>query len=419
MKKKLLIGGGILLLVFIIYVFMKGEDGGQHDLYATVEKGPFSVIITTTGELEAKNSVKISGPSTLRSIGEYNVKIVDMVPEGTMVEKGAYVASLDKSGLADKIKNQAIEMDKIMTELTKTKLDTALDLRLLRNDLINYQYDVKEKEISVEQSKFEPPAIQRQAEMDLEKAHRTLDQAKRNYDLKIKQAQAKVQSVMASIQQIQSRIDLYNDADQQFRILAPEKGMITYQREWNGQKKGVGSMVSAWDPVVATLPDLSKMLSRTYVNEVEIRKVEEGQQVTITLDAFPEKKLTGKVISVANMGEQMPNSDAKVFEVQVEINEQDSTLRPGMTTGNQILAKQLDKVCFAPLECIFNSEDTLTYVVRKNGRSLEKQEVKLGATNENYVVIENGVKEGDVLMLSSPSEQNMDVIRLKDEGGKK
>ncbi len=58
-----------------------------------------------------------------------------------------------------------------------------------------------------------------------------------------------------------------------FTIKAPSPGMVIYVREWNGKKKGVGSQWNAWDPTVATLPDLTQMESQTYVNEVDVRKL--------------------------------------------------------------------------------------------------------------------------------------------------
>ena len=136
---------------------------------------------------------------------------------------------------------------------------------------------------------------------------------------------------------------------QKFIISAPSDGMVIYKREWGGAKRKVGSEISAWDPVVATLPDLTSMISKTYVNEIDVSKVKTGQRVRLTVDAFPEKSYTGTVISVANIGEQLPNTDAKVFEVIMKIDGSDPILRPSMTTGNQIITKTFNDVTFIPL----------------------------------------------------------------------
>ena len=67
--------------------------------------------------------------------------------------------------------------------------------------------------------------------------------------------------------------------------------------------------------MVATLPNLSAMNSKTFVNEIDISKVAVGQTAEIEIDAFAGKKFSGEVFEVANMGEQLKNSNAKVFEV--------------------------------------------------------------------------------------------------------
>ena len=190
---------------------------------------------------------------------------------------------------------------------------------------------------------------------------------------------------------------------QKFEIRAPASGMVIYKRERNGQKRTVGSQINLWDLVVAELPDLSVLNSRTFVNEIDISKIKTGQIVRIGVDAFPEKKYTGEVIEVANIGEQLPNTDAKVFEVIIRMNEKDDILRPSMTTSNQIVTKEYDNVLFIPLETV-HSNDSSTYVFRKNGI---QQIVVLGEANENAIIVEKGLNAGDELYLSMPSQPEL------------
>jgi hypothetical protein len=168
-----------------------------------------------------------------------------------------------------------------------------------------------------------------------------------------------------------------------------------------GAKRKVGSSISPWDNVVATLPDMSSMLSKTYVNEIDVSKVKEGQHVEIMVDAFPEKSYTGTVTSVANIGEQLPNADAKVFEVQIEVDGTDPILRPSMTTGNKIITKTISDVIFIPLESVQAGVDSIPFVYMKNGT---RQVVVLGESNENNVVIDKGIQPGSQIYLSTPAK---------------
>jgi hypothetical protein len=139
------------------------------------------------------------------------------------------------------------------------------------------------------------------------------------------------------------------------------------------------------------------MKSRTYVNEIDISKVKVGQAVEIGVDAFPDRDYTGVVTEVANIGEQMRNSNAKVFEVIIEVNESDSILRPAMTTKNMIITDVIDSVLYIPIESI-HSNDSLSYVYKGS----RKQQVILGKANENEIIIRAGLEEGDDIYLVPP-----------------
>jgi hypothetical protein len=139
------------------------------------------------------------------------------------------------------------------------------------------------------------------------------------------------------------------------------------------------------------------MVSKTYVNEVDISKIKSGQTVRLGVDAFPDKKYTGVVTDVANVGEQLRNSDAKVFEVLVRMNRSDSILRPSMTTSNEILISTIEDVVYLPLEALY--ADSVPFVYRTNGK---KQVVIPGEMNDNFRIIEQGLEAGDEVYLSTP-----------------
>jgi len=276
-------------------------------------------------------------------------------------------------------------------------LDTTLEMRQLRDDLINLNYVLEEKKIQLEQSKFEPPATIRQVEIELEKAGRSYDQAVKNYSLKLEKAKATMQDVTAQLTKAQRKYDEMANLLKQFTVFAPKSGMVIYKRGWDGKKMGIGAQISTWDNVVATLPNLTEMISKTYVNEIDISKVKVGQKVEIGVDAFPEKKFTGLVTEVANIGEQLKNTNAKVFEVLIQVNEFDSVMRPAMTTKNTILTDIIDSVLFVPIECV-HTGDSISYVV--SGK--ERKQVIVGKTNENEIIIRAGLKKDDEIYLAPP-----------------
>lgn len=421
MKKNLIIGAGVVVVLLVAFFIVKGNKSSEvSDILANVKRGPFKVEIETTGELEAKNSVKILGPASLRDFRIWQVTIQDIIDEGTVVKKGDWVATLDRSEFQNRFNEKQIELEKANSKYIQTQLDTTLQLRQSRDDLINLKYGVDEKVIILEQSKFEPPATIKQAEINLDKAKRSYEQALENYKIKKDQNVEKMREVSAELRKVKNEFDAMTKVLESFRVLAPEDGMVIYEKGWDGKPIKAGSQIHMWEPTVATLPDLTKMLSKTYVNEVDVRKVKSGQKVEVGLDAYPDKKLSGVVMRVANVGEQRPNSDAKVFEVSVEINGTDPTLRPSMTTSNKIIASVKDSTLFIPLESLHSHFDTITFVYKKDGINTIKQEIIVGETNANDAVVVKGLEEGDKVFLSVPDGlQDNDFRLLPEMNGKR
>ncbi|NOY35960.1 MAG: HlyD family efflux transporter periplasmic adaptor subunit [Chlorobi bacterium] len=410
-RKTLIITGVIIVLVSLaLWVYSRSTGKNEKvELFTEVRQGQFEVLVNVTGELQAESSVQIMAPPELRSrnLRFGQIKIQDLIPEGTVVDSGDYVALLDRSEADNSLKDVMDALEKDQSAYEKTKLDTTMELRNLRDELINLRYNMEESKITLEQSVYEPPATIRQAQINLDKAQRAFAQAKKNYVLKVRQAEADMREAEINLAKQQRKHDEMLNVISKFEIHAPASGMVIYYKEWGGQKRKVGSMISPWDLTVATLPDLSSMISKTYVNEIDISKVKPGQKVRIGVDAFPDKKYTGLVTEVANIGEQLPNTDAKVFEVTIKIDGTDPILRPAMTTSNQIITDTYDSVMFIPLEAV-QVQDSITYVYKKNG---VKQVVVLGTENENEIIVEKGLKEGEKIYLNLP--ENAEKFKLE------
>jgi hypothetical protein len=414
MKRKniLILLGSLLVLILVAWYFTKPTAQQGQSIKTEVKYGQFIIDVTTTGELEARNSQKIQGPNPmkLRNARIWQYRIENIIADGTVVDSGQWVATLDRSDLENKIKDQELDIEKLQTQFLQKQLDTTMTLRAARDELINLKFSLEEKQIVVEQSIYEPPATQRQVQIDFDKTQRTYTQSIENYELKLQKADADMREVRANLSKAQNKMNEFKDLLSEFVIMAPNSGMVTYKKGWDGQKQGVGAQVSAWDNVVATLPDLTEMNSQTYVNEIDISKVAKGQKAEIEIDAFPGKKFSGTVFEVANMGEQMRNSNAKVFEVNIHVDGFDSILRPSMTTKNRIITNIIDSVLYVPIECV-SSNDSISYVYY-HGR---KKQVIPGLSNESSIIIKEGLDKGDEIYLSAPSyAKDWDIEFLDD-----
>jgi len=409
-KKKYIFIGVLVLIALVAYFFFKNDDE-VINITSKVKKGTFISEVIITGEAQSTSAIRINGPENLRKFKLRDIKIQDLIPEGTIVKKGDYVGRLDPTGVNEQIIDAKLNLETALSRYTQQKLDTTLTLKNERNGIKDLLYKVEETKLELKQSIYETPATIRKLEINLEKLNRDLREKRENYEIKKSQANAKMVEVGTKLSKIQKQLTSLTDLLKSFTIYSSSNGMITYAKNWDGSKKKVGSSITPWNPTIANLPDLTKMESNTYANEVDIRKIKKGLPVKVGFDAFPEIEIDGTITSVANVGEKKRGSDIKLFQVMIKLKETNKDIRPGMTTSNRILTFSKDDVLSVPLEAIF-SKDSIKFVYVKSGFSVEKKQVELGETNNNEVIVYKGLKENDEIFLTEPKAYENESIKL-------
>lgn len=388
-------------LMAFVRISSSGNNNSQ-DL-TEVRRGNFEISVSNIGELVSERSADIKGPNIVQSrfFRAAALKITDLVPEGTIVRKGDYVATLDRSSFSNSLKDEINVLKVLDSEYDMKLLDTAVVLSTLRDDIKNQMFAVEEAEIVVESSVYEPPANIRKAEIDLDKANRFLEQKKRTYFLRLAQNSTDIRNRRIELEQQQRKVKELEQILTDFTVIAPQDGMIVYKRDRLGNKISTGSILNPFDPSVATLPDLTSIISKIYVSEIDINKISIGQPVQIDVDAFRGKTYKGYISAIANIGEILPNSDSKVFEVLAKFEDLDQMLRPTMTTSNKVITKTFDDILYIPLESLHTGTDKIPFVYTKDEK---KQVVIPGEMNDKFVIIEKGLAEGTSVFLSIPEK---------------
>ncbi len=419
-RKNAIISAAVILVLIIGLVIFNNLGKRQEKLsvFYEVTEGVFEISVENAGELSAEKTTDIKGPVLGgEEEGDHrggsggfggggmmrisNLTIQDMVPEGTIVKKGDYVAQLDRSEYQNTLASAREELTNLEANLEIAILDTALSLSDLRDAIVTQQYVVEEAKIKVEMSQYEAPATIRQREADLDKQNRKLEQTIAQYELKQKKILINIEQTRKKVEDQQLYISQLEEYIRNFTITAPEDGMVIYKENMLGTSIKTGSSINAFENVIATLPDLTAMISTTYVSEVDVVKVEAGQTVKITVDAVPNKSYAGKVISIANVGETLGNSDTKMFEVKIKLDGADMSLKPDMTTWNKILIKSYPDAVSVPLDCVYASTDGTQFVYKKNHT---RQVVSLGEMNEKSYIVEEGLEPGTLIYIIPPED---------------
>ena len=411
-KKKLLLFGIPVVLILVGYTLFGNTADEDVSITTKVVKGDFVNEVIISGEAQSTSLKKINGPDDIRKFKLRDVKIQDLIPEGSLVKEGDYVGRLDPSEVNEQILDAQLNLETAQSKYTQEQLDTTLTLKQERTAIKDLLFDIQENKLELKQSIYEPPATIKKLEINIERLERDLKEKTEDYKIKEQKAMAKMVEVGTEVSKISKMLEELRNLQKSFTIHSDANGMVTYAKNWDGSKRKVGSSISMWDPAIATLPDLTKMESKTYANEVDIRKIKKDLPVIIGFDAFPDVTVKGTITNVANVGEEKRGSDIKLFQVLVNFDENNENVRPGMTTSNRILIHKEEEVLMVPLEAIF-SQDSISFVYAKSGLSIDKKEIEMGESNLDVVIIKKGLNENDVVYLSKPEGlEEKDILSI-------
>jgi multidrug efflux pump subunit AcrA (membrane-fusion protein) len=413
MKKnlwQLIIPLALVVVTLVIYAIATRDKEKEPDI-VRVEKGIFEIVVNGMGELEALESTQIMIPDVLsdRTVRIRNIAINDLVREGTVVKKGDYVATLDPGDVEERMRNAEDELEMFKNNLDNARIDSSLVLSEARDEIRQANDMVLDREIRVEQSAYESVAVQRQAQISLETSVRSLEQKRRNYIQLQRRHELYINRAEESLKEQEELKAVLEQLKRDLRITAPGDGLVVYARGNNDEKVRVGSQVSRWSPMIATLPDLATLQSVVYIKEIDISKVSTGLRVRVGIDAFPEETFSGIVTRVANVGQEVPGEFYSAFKVEIKVNANGKLLLPGMTSINNIVVESIPDAVMVPRLAVFSDKELGSYVYKREGISgVTRQQIKTGGENDSFYKIESGLEAGDRVMMHPPG--NVDKL---------
>ncbi len=183
------------------------------------------------------------------------------------------------------------------------------------------------------------------------------------------------------------------DAMDSLTVTAPVSGVVIYKRDWNNEARQVGSNIFILDTVME-LPDLSTLRAKVMVDEVDVGKVQVGQDAQVTVDAVQGKVFKGKVTYLSAILKQATyDRPQKIAEALVVFNLEDAkSLRPGMSMRTQIQVGRYPQAIVIPLSSILEREGrSFVQVWLPDKKSYEMREIQLLMNDELSAVVGSGL----------------------------
>ena len=218
-KKITFIAAGFLVLLAVSIYFLRIKPAlGVYK----VKRENFEAIITCKGEIQSEKAILINVPDVMgdRKLEIWDTQIKDLIPEGSIVKKGDYVALLDQGRIKQLMETNQEVLKKLIFNYNDEKIDSTVDLVDMRNGIEQFQFDLQNSKIEMEQSVYESPAYQRKAQMAYERALRQLDAKIRAYRLTQRNLSTRIKRMETQIEDFTSKDKKYQLAYDEATIKA-------------------------------------------------------------------------------------------------------------------------------------------------------------------------------------------------------
>ncbi len=368
----------------------------------SVMKGEFIQSVTEPGELEAIDASYVFMPLVDYRYG-YSFKIVGIVEYGTMVEKGDSVAALDPSSIYKYIIQQEEALENAKAKAEKQHVQSHIKRRDLEIQLKNEEASYDLKRLELERMQFESEMKKIVKELECDKAKLRLEKVKRElalypvleqydrliHELEVKQRLADILNAT----EVLKNLVLYSPGNGYFIIESNRRG---------GHHYALGDEIYM-ESMIASIPDISWMKAKSFINERDISRVKEGMKVIIRLDALPDMTFEAYVKEISKICKV--KGKQKIFDTIISIRDEDNRLKPGMSVSCEYICFASDDELYVSTECLL-SEDGKVYLFAKQGHKFKKTEVETGPSNAHHTVIYTRLKPGRELL---SLEQHSDI----------
>ncbi len=367
-RRHLIVGGiilGILIVVFLIFRIAAGRKNKSPEFkIVQASRGNIIQKVTESGTVEPVISIDVKS--------ELAGEVIKFFVEEE-----------------DKVKiGQKLVLIRPEPEEAQKVAQAKASIKSKQLDLEDAERDQRRKETLYEKGFI--------SEQDVEDARKQYENSK----IQLQLAQKQLWAMLGG----ESNVDVENinlEGTENITLTSSINGMVTSVNVEKGEKITSGTQaIGGGGTAIMTVADLSEMIVKASINEVDVGKLKKGQRVGIGFDAIKGKVYQGKVRRISPSGTEEEN--LVVYPVEVEILDSDERIRPGMTADLDIIIAEAENVICIPKHAVINKEGKSMVNIKEKGRFIPREVIR-GIEDAVNIEIKIGVEEEDTLMI--PSEE--------------
>jgi hypothetical protein len=371
-----------------------------------VRRGRVSISVAARGELQGGNSEMIVVPP----LGADSTAVTSLRSPGELVKQGDVVVEFDTTLQEYTLREAEADLAEADQQVIQAQATADSGDEQNRFAVLQAQSDVKMAELNVRSNPVLPAIQARENDIALEAARKRLRQAEQNLSNKNdssvatvnmqKANQNKAQVTADMIRQIMDNMTVKAKSSGYVNLQPNTRGLMIYYVGMNFPSVQLGDTVYSGMPIAQIL-DLQNWEVSAHIGELDRGHLSEGQKVSVALVALPGKSFQGHVKTLGGTSGPPWN---RVFDCRIGLDQASPEMRPGLTSNMVITTDTLENVTWIPSQALFENGGK-TFVYQRTAQGFAPHDVTLVSRSESQAVL-SGVKEGEVVAMSNPEQQN-------------
>ena len=408
----------------LLFMFLSACNGNKVSIVTyDLKRTDYIEAIDATGTIQAVNNVMIMSPR----INSSGMSVGYLAKEGQHVKKGDTICILEAPELVYNLETFNVELEKMEGDMKKLVADNAME-----NAVLNAQVETNKAQIAITmldsiQLKFVPSIRQQLISLDMEKVNVEKKKLQKKVVAQQRIDKSELTQLNSRIMMQKNRIKVFQDQVNSLTLKAPDDGIVIHYEAplMYFMGNGVGTMggkieekssVFSNSPLLQ-FPDMNQMQVSIDVPEAEYKRIQNNQNVLISVDAADNLHTTGKIkrksLAGKNNGEK---SAIKSYEVVISVDSCHLKMKPGLSATCRIIVDQVKDTIVVPSAAIF-SRDSLKIVYVAADDKFMPVVVETGLSNNSRSIISKGLSGNETIALMEPP-YNRIIRGVKSTDGK-
>ena len=358
----------------------------------------FVKTLRLTGTTSAVHSRPMMAP-TLEGAQLSSMVITKMTRSGAQVKKGDLLVEFDRQAqLKDALDKRAAYQD-LVDQVAQKRSGEESNRAKDETELKQAEDDLKKAQLEVTKADIVSRIDAEKNQETLEQDQASLKQLQETFKLKREAAAADIRTTEIQAERAKETMLYAQGNASKMTLLSPMDGVVVLNMVWTGGRMGElqeGDQVRPGQTFMKVV-DPSQMEVSVQVNQADYLGLQIGQRARVYLDAYPGLGFTGRLEELTPLAHTGRFSDkVRSFSAVFSIEGNNPKLMPDLSAAVDVELDNAKQALVVPVQSIEN-ENGQDYVWLRDGSSFEKHTVKAGSRNDFDVVIESGLKSGDIV----------------------